>query len=68
MVALEGLHRNPRSATELDGWLAAARDVLAGNEGRDGETNGGKRVMMYYEFSEGIQMGWQERIEDVEVE
>jgi hypothetical protein len=66
--------RRPKSAIELNGWLVAAKEVLAGNEGRRGETHGGKQVKMYYSFVDPLNRGedgrplrW-ESIEDLEVE
>jgi hypothetical protein len=47
-------HLKPSSAIELNSWLSAAKEVLAGNEGRHGETHGGKRVKMCYLFVDRV--------------
>jgi hypothetical protein len=66
--------RNSKSDTELDAWLAVAKEVLAGNKGPRGETHGCKRVKMHYSFVDHLNKGEygrplrQKRIEDLEID
>jgi hypothetical protein len=78
MVAAHYHHRRqrqkPKSEGELDAWMAAAREALAGHEGRDGQIHGGKRIRMRYrlidcqEPAEGEHPAVQGTFRDVEVD
>jgi hypothetical protein len=67
----QNFRRDQKTTIELDDWLAAAKEVLAANEGPHGETHGGKRVRMRYSYlnywnnEEAMPL---ERIENFEVD
>ena len=66
--------QNPKSEEELDLWMAAAREALAGHEGRNGRSSGGKRIRMSYRWVDHMNLGENQqpvvhgRFEEVEVE
>jgi hypothetical protein len=41
-------HGKPKSVEQLDSWMDAAREALAGHDGWNGQSHGGKRVKMSY--------------------
>jgi hypothetical protein len=56
----------------LDSWIAIAKEVLAGTEGRQGQNHGGKRIRMFCRWPASLLVNGirehvqKKRIEDVE--
>jgi len=71
MVATHYHHRRqrqkPKSDGELDMWMSAAKEVLAGHEGRNGQIRGGKRIRMCYRLI-GYDPAVPAKFQDVEVD
>ena len=66
-------HFPPKSDTVLDEWMAAAKQVLAGNQNQQGQTQGGKRIRMSYRWMGDLILDRNRveeirRFEDVEVD
>jgi hypothetical protein len=56
-----------KTESELDEWMAAAREALTGHEGHHGLSSGGKRIRMSYFWAHLGASPALERLEDVEV-